>query len=217
MACVGALLLLRVVGAIVETRRVGCAALNYCNGHGRCVAGSHGSPSASCACFEGWGSPKDLAIDRMLDCSQRTCPGVGGECSRNGLCDRISGTCACFDSWVGDACATRGCPNECSGRGQCLSMAELARREDALPLHNATTYAEWDAVVGRGCLCDSAWEVGLGPGQRRLPEWFGPDCSLRRCPSGDDPMTRRDETDCANVSTPSGRLLEPRRVRQPQR
>jgi hypothetical protein len=38
--------------------------------------------------------------------------------------------------------------------------------------------------------------VGFRRGETQLPEWFGPDCSLRRCPSGDDPFTTVDETDC---------------------
>jgi hypothetical protein len=29
-------------------------------------------------------------------------------------------------------------------------------------------------------LCDSSWPVGLGSGQTQEPEWFGPDCSLRK-------------------------------------
>lgn len=54
-----------------------------------------------------------------------------------------------------------------------------------------------------GCVCDSAWEVGLEAGQTQEPEWFGPDCSLRHCPSGDDPVTLDDETDCSNVTSTS--------------
>ena len=49
-----------------------------------------------------------------------------------------------------------------------------------------------------GCICDSSWTVGLNSGEKQVGEWFGPDCSLRRCPSGDDPMTDEDETDCEN-------------------
>ena len=55
-----------------------------------------------------------------------------------------------------------------------------------------------------GCVCDSSWEVGLGAGQTQEPEWFGPDCSLRHCPSGDDPTTtEEDETDCSNATSSS--------------
>ena len=51
-----------------------------------------------------------------------------------------------------------------------------------------------------GCVCDSAWPVGLGKGQTQEPEWFGPDCSLRHCPSDDDPRTIEIETNCQNVT-----------------
>lgn len=61
----------------------------------------------------------------------------------------------------------------------------------------------WDEEMIYGCVCDSAWEVGLGAGQTQEPEWFGPDCSLRHCPSGDDPSTDADETDCFNVTSSS--------------
>ena len=61
----------------------------------------------------------------------------------------------------------------------------------------------WDEEMIYGCVCDSAWEVGLGSGQTQEPEWFGPDCSLRHCPSGDDPSTDEDETDCEGVTSSS--------------
>lgn len=61
----------------------------------------------------------------------------------------------------------------------------------------------WDEEMIYGCVCDSAWEVGLGAGQTQEPEWFGPDCSLRHCPSGDDPNTDVDETDCFGVTSSS--------------
>lgn len=214
----------------IQVRRLGCAALNYCHGHGRCVASTHGSPSVSCHCFDGWGSQRDIAIDRMHDCSQRSCPvGIATaelptenesahplrECSNNGLCDRLTGECRCFESWEGSACERRACPNRCSGHGQCLTMAELATRSDALPLSegtNSTTnlsvrYGQWEATLAVGCLCDSSWQVGLRAGQYQEPEWFGPDCSLRHCPSGNDPSTRLDETDCTNVTARGGRAV----------
>ena len=42
--------------------------------------------------------------------------------------------------------------------------------------------------------------VGLGDGETQEPEYFGPDCSLRHCPTGVDPSTSKDETDCSNVT-----------------
>lgn len=48
--------------------------------------------------------------------------------------------------------------------------------------------------------------MGLDGGQTQVPEWYGPDCSRRRCPSGDDPLTTQvDEEDCTNVTVAGGR------------
>ena len=85
----------------------------------------------------------------------------------------------------------------------------------------------WDEDMLHGCVCDSAWTVGLGSGQTQEPEWFGPDCSLRKflhslfflfftfllvstfslfqryaghCLSHDDPRTIEIETNCQNVT-----------------
>ena len=58
---------------------MGCAELNYCNGHGRCAAGGgQGSPFVTCKCFKGWGSPDDIAIDKDMMCSLRPIPGGVG-------------------------------------------------------------------------------------------------------------------------------------------
>lgn len=40
--------------------------------------------------------------------------------------------------------------------------------------------ATWDEDKVYGCVCDSSWSVGLGAGETQEPEWFGPDCSLRK-------------------------------------
>lgn len=42
-------------------------------------------------------------------------------------------------------------------------------------------------------------------GETQEAEFFGPDCSLRHCPSGDDPLTAADETDCSNKTAAGGR------------
>eukprot|EP00968_Pinguiococcus_pyrenoidosus_P002694 scaffold149_cov315-Pinguiococcus_pyrenoidosus.AAC.32 len=85
-------------------------------------------------------------------------------------------------------------------------MLELAYTTEALPLQASTTsYAgaerstTWDQSMIFGCVCDSSWPVGLASGQRQEPEWFGPDCSMRHCPSGNDPDTAADETNCQGV------------------
>jgi hypothetical protein len=78
----------------------------------------------------------------------------------------------------------------------------------------------WDYDVMQKCICDSSWSVGYGEGQKQLAEYFGPDCSqskfhyfdlsfprnlsfsygfsphIEHCPSGNDPYTGDDETNC---------------------
>ena len=83
-----------------------------------------------------------------------------------------------------------------------MSLARLAVASEAQPLSAATSYGgfesttTWDENKVTGCLCDSGWSVGFGSGETQLSEYFGPDCSMRHCPSGDDPLTTADETDC---------------------
>jgi hypothetical protein len=58
------------------------------------------------------------------------------ECSNQGLCDRGSGECECFDGYSGIDCGSTGCPDDCSGNGRCLSIAEMAR---AAPIRSGNT------------------------------------------------------------------------------
>lgn len=210
----GALLLAAVRGASGN-----CEAHNHCNGHGTCITSTQ-----TCACFEGWGADADTTDFRSQDCSTRVCPKgrawgdvptahnmahAMAECSARGRCNRKTGTCECFRGFEGNACNRRPCPNGCSGHGRCLSVREMAYTTDAQPSSPPTTYGgdgdttEWDMDMIFGCVCDSNWPVGLGAGEVQEPEWFGADCSLRHCPSGDDPYTAADETDCAGRRPPA--------------
>ena len=158
------------------------------------------------------------------------------ECSDRGICDRKKGTCKCVDGYGGLACDRMvSCPNDCSGHGRCLSLRQMAMVSTALPLtpsvdniyqgnavslygwmsHRADDFhpinfimndTAWDGNKIYGCVCDSSWEVGLGYGQTQEPEWFGPDCSLRHCPSANDPLTSANETDCYNVTAPNSQF-----------
>lgn len=94
------------------------------------------------------------------------------ECSNKGICDRSSGTCACFPGYEGSACQRASCPSNsngvCSGHGTCQTIAEVA----ALDSNNI--YRLWDADSTMGCVCDSGYE--------------GADCSERKCKYGVDPL-----------------------------
>lgn len=109
-----AALLVAAAIAPAGVRAGSCVELRYCSGHGTC----HDATS-SCACFSGWGAPTDIATVKAPDCSLRTCPSgaawfdiatglytahAPAECSRQGLCDPVSGTCRCFAGYEGEAC-----------------------------------------------------------------------------------------------------------------
>ncbi|CAM9227933.1 unnamed protein product [Chrysoparadoxa australica] len=189
------------------------ACTNDCSGHGVCT-----SSTETCTCYEGWGADSDISLYKAADCSARACPSgkawadvpssattahAEAECSNMGLCDRTTGLCACFSGFEGGACERSSCLNDCSGHGRCVDMKTMATMTEALPLSAATTYegsestTTWDQEKIYGCVCDSSWTTGLGSGETQEPEWFGPDCSLRHCPSADNPDTAADETACA--------------------
>lgn len=220
------LLLLLVLAFLPSSSAQGCGMLSNCNGHGTCTLST-----GKCNCYEGWGADTDIAYYKAPDGSKRVCPAGRAwgdvptsatsahaltECSNRGTCDRGSGACTCFPGFAGDACQRMKCPNDCSGHGQCLNVQRMASMTNALPLSNATTYQgyetthTWDEDMVYGCVCDSSWTVGLGTGETQQSEWFGNDCSLRRCPTGDDPRTAADETDCggkkAKYSTEKGKI-----------
>jgi hypothetical protein len=134
------------------------------------------------------------------------------ECSGSGTCDRSTGECRCFTGFAGRSCERLSCygepENTCSGNGVCLSLKQLSKVKDAFPLTNGTfVYGPsasksdyWDEGRVYACHCDSSWKVGLGRGETQVAEYFGSGCEQKRCPSGDDPITPEDETDCSNIT-----------------
>ena len=104
---------------------------------------------------------------RRVRFENRPCPGgVQGK----GTCNKATGTCKCVSGFSGDACQRFGCLYDCSGHGQCVSMKKMATMPNALPLSKPATYTgletteRWDQDRIYGCVCDSSWPVGLGPG-----------------------------------------------------
>lgn len=98
------------------------------------------------------------------------------ECSSQGICDRLTGTCQCFDGFSGKGCRRTECPNDCSGHGMCnrnVDANDDYQVSDA-PDHFFTTQY-WDKEKTMRCECDRGFE--------------GADCSMRICPHGDDVLT----------------------------
>jgi len=111
------------------------------------------------------------------------------ECGGRGLCDRSTGECKCFPSFTGEGCRRTTCPNDCSGHGQCRTDANSFFYIGQTPKTpfggQIPTYSKavgvptwgihWPWLKYQQCHCDAGYE--------------GDDCSLRRCPKGDDPET----------------------------
>lgn len=94
------------------------------------------------------------------------------ECSNKGYCDRSTGTCSCFEGYDGSACQRASCPTTngavCSGHGTCETIRNLAASD------NGNVYNLWDQDSSMGCKCDGGFT--------------GPDCSLKQCKFGADPL-----------------------------
>lgn len=93
------------------------------------------------------------------------------ECSNKGTCNRGTGECQCYDGYDGVACQRASCPgypNSCSGHGVCKSISQLAEAD------HGNVYRLWDKDATMGCECDYGF--------------YGPDCSLRTCKHGIDPL-----------------------------
>jgi hypothetical protein len=133
------------------------------------------------------------------DCSLRICPfsrawtdqatGIDvahneAECSNMGVCDRASGLCQCREGFEGIACERQSCPNLCNGVGECQSMYYYALSKDPGSGEVYPYDTRWDANKIYGCNCDS--------------KYHGIDCSLRYCPSGDDPLTGTTQISATN-------------------
>lgn len=165
---------------------VDAACANSCSGHGTC------GQNNICTCFSGWDAG-------AADCSFRTCPSgpawadkayatdkahLPALCSNAGLCNYQEGKCQCFKGFTGSACQRSVCPNDCSGHGSCVSIADVSYFYGADYTQDGSTligdgkgvvYTNWDKDSITMCECDASF--------------FGADCSLHMCAKGDDPLT----------------------------
>jgi len=151
----------------------------------------------------------NAAVDEVWQGSTADVAHFYTECSGKGSCDRAAGTCSCFDGYSGSSCQRTSCPNDCSGHGACFTLREIAAGENSggsttgrnyrvtdssfgqttsEGVSTSFSYNLWDADKNQACVCDKGY--------------FGPDCSMRECPKGDDPLTTDDKhcggTTCAS-------------------
>jgi hypothetical protein len=118
------------------------------------------------------------------------------ECSNKGLCNRDDGSCECFPGYEGSACQRASCPNDCSGHGTCETIKELAEdREDgdlAKGAYAMSGYASAHAGIGDlsgiGDITYELWDKTLTMGCKCDPGFMGPDCSMKICRYGVDPL-----------------------------
>ena len=146
------------------------------------------------------------------------------ECSNMGECERNSGLCDCREGFGGKACEKLLCPVDgdaqyCSGHGLCLPMWRAAEETTLSGEPRGLTYgaatqqspATWDSRRIYTCHCDSrdgfqpadgpvGWVSGVHTANDDfVGGWTGYDCSLRRCPFGDDPRTDDDVSEIQTV------------------
>lgn len=146
---------------------------NACSNNGSCKKNSN------CDCHEMNGQKMFTGAD----CSLKTCPKgsawVGDlilnndlhgsvECSNKGKCNRKTGECECYDGYEGRSCSRTACPDDCNGRGKCVTQKTHAKNAGRV------YESSWDSLKQVGCKCD--------PGYR------GFNCGDIECPTNADPL-----------------------------
>jgi len=192
------------------------AATNKCV----CDAGWQGvvCHQKACGVIKKWVGEVGLAHANTAECG-----GVGACDHETGVCRCDAYGVFSDSSCQALSCPATGSSLECNGTGYCRSLQELAAFSfsQQKALAGVTYTAPWDAQRIYGCACKrapsvdnrfhadylaasaavqrgAAREASLyyrGPYSRAVSDFWGFDCALRRCPSGDDPATRRDRNE----------------------
>ncbi|KAJ8599133.1 hypothetical protein CTAYLR_006365 [Chrysophaeum taylorii] len=180
--------------ALLVVARAACP--NHCSGHGDC-----GNENV-CECDDLWTS--------YPDCSGRLCPNATAwvdkpyaknrahaqlECAGVGACNRDDGTCVCPSGFTGEACQRLDCTASCNDNGKCITLYNLGHEygPDTAPGDPyggdgmGVEYANWESEVIMSCFCD--WGV------------TGPECDIRMCPRGFDPLDGAGYYRTINITT----------------
>ena len=133
--------------------RPDCGGPPPCHGHGIC--GRHG-----CICEATWGG---------IYCQEPDLP-CAHNCSGNGVCDTLTGSCDCFPSFSGMTCAETviPCPHMCSGHGTCITENGQCKCDSTwggldcghikLPCpKDCCGHGECDSTEGGVCKCEIGW------------------------------------------------------------
>ena len=94
--------------------------------------------------------------------------------------------CRCDFGFTGKACDRKGCPNDCNGKGICLNLKHYAETKDPGEGQVYKYTENWDREMIQGCMCD--------------PGFYGPECLLKSCQHGDDPLTTGQFNELQTVS-----------------
>ena len=125
-----------------------CHILNFCSGHGRCIAG------ITCQCDVGW---------LTADCSVPVCDTVS-ECLGHGTCVSPN-VCQCQDGWTGTDCSVYTCKDlsnclpggRCIGPNQCLCQEGWNGRDCSFPICNQACFSHGTCVAPNQCQCNTGW------------------------------------------------------------
>ncbi|CAM9473810.1 unnamed protein product, partial [Choristocarpus tenellus] len=173
-----------------------CSGVGGCNAtdfHCNCTSSYSGGACELKSC--------EVGVAWFEEATSNTTGRSGGavQCSGAGVCDESSGECTCWKgAFGGDACELMDCPS-CGDHGECHNMSDFAAMARVNGEVQGFSYSLWDADKIRSCMCNRSLAVDnslsgtsdtyRGPYSYSDTDWFGYDCNLGRCPTGDNRFT----------------------------